>query len=272
MIAFGVEKKRQKKIDRMIGAILVVKVALVRSQNMKRSIKMFKYPTHVRRITSNFRTKSRPNHNGIDIAEKGYHEIFASAGGDVVRSYVSKSYGECVMIQHVINGKIWTTVYAHMRTGTRRVNVGQRVNQGHVLGIMGSTGNSTGQHLHFEIHNGIWNSGKNAVDPLKYLDEPMTGNDFYVVKWGDTLSGIAKKFNVTVDRLADLNGIRNRNLIHVGDKMKLPTGGGEVYTVKAGDTLSHIAKEHSTSVNRLVALNDIKDRNLITIGQKIKIS
>lgn len=73
------------------------------------------------------------------------------------------------MIVHTINGQTWETVYAHMRAGSHRVSVGQQVKQGQVTGIMGNTGHSTGQHLHFELHKGRWNINKtNAVD-LNYI-------------------------------------------------------------------------------------------------------
>lgn len=137
---------------------------------------MFLWPTTTKRITSNYGyrthpiTKKRTLHPGIDIAESGTHQVFAAASGTVTRSYRSTSYGECVFVLHKINGVTYETVYAHMRGGSRRVKVNQRVKKGQVIGIMGNTGNSTGQHLHFEIHCGRWNINKsNSVDPLKYL-------------------------------------------------------------------------------------------------------
>ncbi|MGM8214615.1 M23 family metallopeptidase [Bacillaceae bacterium W0354] len=137
---------------------------------------MFIYPT-VTNVTSGFRTASRPNHYGVDFAMPGYHEIRAAESGVVSRSYRSTSYGEVVFIVHEVNGDIWETVYAHMRTGSRRVREGDRVEQGQIIGVMGNTGDSTGQHLHFEIHKGRWNMNKtNAVNPLRYLQtepEPL---------------------------------------------------------------------------------------------------
>lgn len=121
------------------------------------------------RITSRFRD-SRKDHHGVDISKSGVVTIKAAAAGTVTRSYRSTSYGECVMIVHNINGQTWETVYAHMRTGSRRVKVGDHVKQGQAIGLMGNTGRSTGQHLHFEIHKGRWNITKsNAVDPLQYI-------------------------------------------------------------------------------------------------------
>lgn len=116
----------------------------------------FIFPT-IQRVTSHFRTSDRSNQHGVDFAQAGYHEIKATASGDVVRSYFSSSYGECIIIRHNIIGQIWESLYAHMQSGSRRVQEGNRVNQGQVIGVMGSTGDSTGQHLHFELHKGTWN-------------------------------------------------------------------------------------------------------------------
>ncbi|TKI88224.1 M23 family peptidase, partial [Bacillus wiedmannii] len=56
----------------------------------------FIYPTDTTRVTSGFRG-SRPDHHGVDLAEPGYHPIYAAASGQVSRSYYSSSYGECIM-------------------------------------------------------------------------------------------------------------------------------------------------------------------------------
>jgi|GEM_PF-2127265 len=144
--------------------------------------KTFIWPTNTKRVTSPFGYRTHPltgargsHHNGIDIANPGYHPIYAAADGVVRRSYTSSSYGETIMIKHSINGGTWETVYAHMRDNSRRFSVGQRVKQGDQIGVMGNTGNSTGQHLHFELHkNGLWNMSKsNAVDPQKYLEKDL---------------------------------------------------------------------------------------------------
>lgn len=122
------------------------------------------------RISSGFRTKDRPDHHGIDIAQAGTVEIKAAANGRVMRSYRSDSYGEVIFVLHNFNGQEWETVYAHMREGSRRFKEGTNIKQGDVLGLMGNTGHSFGQHLHFEIHKGRWNINKSlAVDPLPLI-------------------------------------------------------------------------------------------------------
>ncbi|WP_075982932.1 murein hydrolase activator EnvC family protein [Bacillus massilinigeriensis] len=117
-------------------------------------------------ITSGLGMRWGSYHAGIDIAQGGTNPIVAAADGVVIQSYRSSSYGEVVFISHNIDGQVYTTVYAHMRSGSRAVSSGQVVKKGQRIGTMGSTGDSTGQHLHFELHRGPWTQSKsNAIDP-----------------------------------------------------------------------------------------------------------
>ncbi|MBP1948480.1 murein DD-endopeptidase MepM/ murein hydrolase activator NlpD [Virgibacillus litoralis] len=59
----------------------------------------FNNPTDTKRVTSDFRTSHRSDHNGTDFADGGYHPIYAAATGKVRCSYLSSSYGECIMIE-----------------------------------------------------------------------------------------------------------------------------------------------------------------------------
>ena len=88
---------------------------------------------------------------------------------------------------------------------------------------------------------------------------------------GDTLSRIAAKYGTTVAKLVEINGIKNPNLIRVGQVLRLP-GGAVKYTVVAGDTLSRIAAKYGTTVAKLAADNGIKNPNLIHVGQVITIN
>ncbi|GGE81685.1 murein hydrolase activator EnvC family protein [Priestia taiwanensis] len=110
-------------------------------------------------------------HKGVDIASSGTVPIVAAGDGRVSRSEYSPSYGEVIYITHNVNGKTMTSVYAHMRSGSRSVSVGQSVKKGQQIGLMGNTGNSFGQHLHFELHAGPWTQDKRYfVDPRKYIN------------------------------------------------------------------------------------------------------
>ncbi|MFD0772086.1 SH3 domain-containing protein [Bacillus sp. CGMCC 1.60114] len=128
---------------------------------------VFKYPAQGK-ISSEFDVRWGQMHYGVDIASTGNVPIQAAAPGTVVKSYYSTSYGNVVFVAHYINGNLYTTVYAHMKN--RAVKVGDKVATGQLLGYMGNTGHSYGQHLHFELHNGEWNFEKtNAVNPLPFL-------------------------------------------------------------------------------------------------------
>lgn len=99
----------------------------------------------------------------------------------------------------------------------------------------------------------------------------------YKVKKNDTLSAIAKKYHTTVEHLAELNNLKNPNLIYVGQKLKVPGTPetskqvADIYVVKKGDTLGAIAKRYKTTVNQLVTLNKIKNPDKIYPGQKLRI-
>lgn len=111
-------------------------------------------------------------HQGIDLGANGQPvPIIAAADGQVTRSYSSSSYGETIFISHNINGKKYTTVYAHMVAGSRRVYEGALVKKGQVIGNMGNTGFSTGVHLHFEIHSPTWTQGgpPTSLNPARYV-------------------------------------------------------------------------------------------------------
>lgn len=107
-------------------------------------------------------------HGGIDIASAGIYgkPIVAAADGVVLSAgYNTGGFGNWVMINHGTNGgKQYATVYAHM-CRTPSVKTGQTVKAGQTLGYVGSTGNSTGNHLHFEIRvNG------DRVNPMNYFN------------------------------------------------------------------------------------------------------
>ncbi|MEH7453711.1 murein hydrolase activator EnvC family protein, partial [Gottfriedia acidiceleris] len=103
-------------------------------------------------VSSGYGYRSFDNelHAGIDIVKKGTVPVVSASDGVVIRSYKSSSYGNVVFVSHNINGKVFTTVYAHMNS--YNVRSGQTVTKGQQIGYMGNTGQSFGQHLHFELH------------------------------------------------------------------------------------------------------------------------
>lgn len=119
------------------------------------------------RISSNFGTRVHPisgkkhTHTGIDFAAPQGTDIYAAEGGVVLVAQTWSSYGNCVIIDHG-NG-LWT-LYGHIRNGGIKVEKGETVKKGQKIAEVGSTGNSTGPHLHFEVR-----VNQTPVNPSSYL-------------------------------------------------------------------------------------------------------
>ena len=110
-------------------------------------------------------------HAGTDFAAPGGTPIYAAASGYVqVAGWSSGGYGNYVIIYHgkMSDGNQYSTLYGHMRSVA--TSAGKYVQQGEIIGYVGSTGNSTGNHLHLEVWKG--GSKANAVNPLGYIPFP----------------------------------------------------------------------------------------------------
>lgn len=123
-------------------------------------------------------TKQKKHHNGTDIWSP--HEpciIEAPYDGKVLEAKKSTApgggFGNYVILLHKIDGKYYTTLYAHMKDGSLKVKKGQKVTAGQMLGKMGTTGMSTGKHLHWELRLGkihTWDAnGKNYIEPIAFF-------------------------------------------------------------------------------------------------------
>ncbi len=110
---------------------------------------------------------------------------------------------------------------------------------------------------------------------------PSTGST-YTVRSGDTLYAIARRFNTTISKLAQLNNITNVNLIRVGQVLRISetSGGGTTtppstivtYTIKSGDTLYALARRFNTTVTKIAQTNHITNIHLIRVGQVLRIA
>jgi len=231
-------------------------------------------------------------HRGIDIAGSG--NINAAQAGVVEVAAYHYSYGNYVVINHgKINGVTIKTLYAHMQSGLS-VSVGQTVSQGQKIGVMGTTGSSTGVHLHFEVQeNGT------VVNPVNYLNgtitvapgastptapaTPSNGSSVVVVS-GDTLWKIATANGLTVAELKALNNLTSDAILS-GQVLLLkstatvtpttpttpavnPGTTTSNVTVASGDTLWKIATANGLSVAELKTLNNLSS-DVIVPGQTL---
>ena len=104
------------------------------------------------------------HHNGVDFTPGSGTPIYAIADGVVTQSQFSGSFGQHVYMDHVINGQKVESIYGHMIGGSSPLVAGQTVKVGDLIGLVGSTGASTGAHLHLEIHvDGV------VLDPFAWL-------------------------------------------------------------------------------------------------------
>jgi murein DD-endopeptidase MepM/ murein hydrolase activator NlpD len=103
-------------------------------------------------------------HNGTDFETGDKAPVYAVAVGTVTQAGDNGSLGESVSIDHDINGKKFTSVYGHMTEGSIRVSVGDKITKGELVGLTGSTGESTGPHLFFEV-----DIDDKPIDSFKWL-------------------------------------------------------------------------------------------------------
>lgn len=211
--------------------------------------------------------KTKKHHNGTDIVGmgKGPHYIEAIYDGKVLKATVSTAegggFGHYVIIQHKIGKDYYTSLYAHLKPGSMKVKPGQKVEAGTVVGIMGTSGMSTGVHLHLEIWKGKthgWSAdGKGFVEPISFIDA--------LIK----MEAAKASANESTPEDAPAEVIK----VAPEPKPVAPAAKPAVktYKVKSGDTLSAIAKKHGTTVAVLVDLNKIKDAGKISVGQTIKL-
>jgi murein DD-endopeptidase MepM/ murein hydrolase activator NlpD len=121
----------------------------------------FVYPTN-KRYLSGFDWSPQTNHNGLDFAGNTGEAVYASDAGVIVYAgWNDYGYGNMIMVDH---GNGFQTLYAHL--SALNVGCGQSVGRGEVIGAVGSTGRSSGSHLHFEIMAGV------KVNPWDYLPPP----------------------------------------------------------------------------------------------------
>ncbi|MCS6969068.1 MAG: M23 family metallopeptidase [Cytophagales bacterium] len=185
------------------------------------------------KVTSEFGMRGWRWHHGIDLDLRTGDPVFASFDGVVrLKRYERGGYGNFLVIRHN-NGL--ETLYAHL--SRHLVQVGDTVTAGQTIGLGGSTGRSTGPHLHYEVrYNGY------ALDP-KYIYDFERGSIishifhlspthfqyllnqrqaiYHIIKRGDTLSRIARKYRTSVSRLVKLNGISYSTPLKPGRQLRV---------------------------------------------------
>ncbi|MES2284421.1 MAG: M23 family metallopeptidase [Bacteroidota bacterium] len=193
-------------------------------------------------VTSGFGPRKKRFHYGADIDLETGDAVGAAFDGKVRIARKSKSYGSVVVIRHS-NGL--ETYYAHL--SKINVEVGQEVFAGEIIGLGGNTGHSRGSHLHFEVR--YLGHPINPAEIISFTDQKLVADTFcitkrtfnyvceakkaasktyanskskiHIVKKGDTLYAIARKYKTTPKELSKKNRIKSTQVLRLGQKIKL---------------------------------------------------
>lgn len=193
------------------------------------------------KVTSGFGPRKKRFHYGADIDLETGDAVSAAFDGKVRIAKISKSYGQVIVIRHN-NGL--ETYYAHL--SKMNVEVGDEVFAGQTIGLGGNTGKSRGSHLHFEVR--YLGQPINPTDIISFTEHKLVTDTLclsrktfnyiaeakkaaaknkanskkvYVVKKGDTLSHIAKKYRTTPKALCKKNGIKASSKLRIGQRIKI---------------------------------------------------
>lgn len=232
--------------------------------------------------------KTKKHHNGTDIIGLGKDPIYihAIANGRVIKARKSNAagggFGYYVVVRHYIDGQFYTSLYAHMVPDSFQVKVGQKVQAGDVLGKMGTSGMSTGRHLHLEVWKGRthgWSSdGSGFIEPIGFIKAMKAAADAKAsAKVATDPKSEVQPVAVHEPKKAAAKKVVAKKPVlkpaaKPAAKKVVDKPAPKVYTVKSGDTLGKIARANKTTVSALQKLNGIKNANQIRVGQKIKLS
>lgn len=193
-------------------------------------------------------------HKGIDIAAALGTPVYSVDGGIVTRSYYSDTYGNVIFIKHHNN---FETVYAHLQT--RKVVEGQSIGQGELIGGMGNTGDSSGVHLHFEVHQHKWTYGKeNAVNPETAFGIAEIGQAVYAQERANPGNSLETSSPLAKDK---------EGVVRLGQTSE-ENGQAVSHIVRVGETLWSIAQQYHSTVEAIKQKNNLKD-NLIHTNQTL---
>jgi murein DD-endopeptidase MepM/ murein hydrolase activator NlpD len=193
----------------------------------------WKMPLNESKVTSNFGARWGRMHYGIDLDLETGDPVYAGFDGIVrVRSYDRYGWGYYILVRHK-NGL--ETLYGHL--SKQVAEVGDEVRAGDLIGKGGSSGKSTGSHLHYELrYKGLAFDPENVYDfdsGIIAKQDILISRDlfshiakaraaaYHKVKRGETLGSIARKYGVTISQITRLNNISTRAVLRVGQNLRV---------------------------------------------------
>ena len=233
----------------------------------------FAMPSPSRQITSNFGPRWGRQHKGLDIKLNTGDTIVAAFPGKVrIVRFEAKGYGNYVVIRHT-NGL--ETIYGHM--SKQLVTENQEVRAGQPIGLGGSTGRSTGSHLHFETR--LCGTALNPALMFDFYNQDVVG-DYYMFRKATYnqeslvatrlrgVGGTGGTDNTDYAKLAQQQPQQQPATVQPATAQRQQTN--SYHKVKRGETLYAIARQHGTTVDALCRLNRITQRTVLKPGQILK--
>lgn len=228
------------------------------------SLSQYKCPNQTK-VFSKFGYRHRRRHQGADLPLQTGTPVYAAFDGKVRLANYYKGYGNLIILRHE-NGL--ETFYAHL--SKIMVNEDDWVNAGSIIGLGGSTGRSSGPHLHFETRYKGY-----AFDP-EWLIDFNTGelrHRFFTLK---------KKYlnassnYVPEDEQEEIDIIEGDTQDKVeaekkAEEERKAAAAAQYHTIKQGDTLGALARKYHTTVKKICQLNGISERTVLRIGKKLRV-
>ena len=228
------------------------------------SLSQYRCPNQTK-VYSKFGYRHRRRHQGVDLPLQTGTPVYAAFDGKVRLAKYYKGYGNLVILRHE-NGL--ETFYAHL--SKIMVNEDDWVSAGSIIGLGGSTGRSSGPHLHFETRYKGY-----AFDPEWLIDyeSGVLRHRFFTLK---------KKYlnassnYVPEDEQEEIDIIEGDTQDKVeaekkAEEERKAAAAAQYHTIRQGDTLGALARKYHTSVKKICQLNGISERTVLRIGKKLRV-
>ncbi len=212
-------------------------------------------------VFSKFGYRHRRRHQGVDLPLKTGDPVRVAFDGKVRVSKYHRGYGNLVVVRHA-NGL--ETFYAHL--SERLVDVNDWVTAGQVIGKGGSTGRSSGPHLHFETRYKGY-----AFDPewlIKFPEGDLRNATFTLKR---KYLNPASHYVPSSDDEEEEIMLAEQQERDEAAKKAAAQAAAQYYTIRKGDTLGSIAGKHHTTVSKLCKLNGITPKTILKIGRRIRV-
>ena len=224
---------------------------------------------HQTKPFSKFGYRHGRRHQGVDLPYPTGTPVYAAFDGKVRISDYVGGYGNLVVLRHA-NGL--ETFYGHL--SERKVQSGDWVNAGDVIGLGGSTGRSSGPHLHFETRYKGY-----AFDPCWLIDFESGVLRHRLLKLRKWYFNPNSRYVQSVDDEDEIYAADEKEKAELEEKARKEAAAREAaaqaairyHTVRSGDTLSTIARKYGTSVSAICRLNGIKSTTTLQIGRRLRV-